>query len=191
MANVNVTKAAYDRLNVFPHTKEKLLRLKNRDGCSLAQMVEDAATFLLKTGIRPKDDFESSTKQFANLEQLLKKRTDTIIAFFRESEKSLLIPMNNKLSDLIEALAEKEIETGRIEKKPIAEPEPEHKLKSTGRHTADDERLIRLREENEELRGYISEVVQKIRASKTTLRTTVYHLDISENLYNELKTKFS
>jgi len=183
MANINVTRAVYDRLNVYPHTKEKLNRLKVREGCTLAQLVEDTATFLLKTGIHPKDDFESSTKHFANIEQLIKKRTDTIISFFKKGEESITIPTYNKVSNILEIMAGKEIEAGRTEQK--SEPVVSHQG-----HTVEADQLIRLKEENDELKQYLIDVVSKITVSQTVTRNVVYTLNITENLYNELKSNF-
>ena len=184
MTNVNFTKTVFDRINIYPQTKKKLVKLKEKHGTSIAQFVEDAIEFISKNNIDPKADYENSSKAFSRVEELVKKRTDTIVAFIRKQETEILIPSLNRVNELFDVLTDKEIEKGTLK------PE-EAKIISNQAPTEKDEQILKLQQENEQLNNYLKEVTNSIKYNKTALGQINYQLNISENMYKELKSKFA
>jgi len=193
MTQTPISITSYKKINIFPQTKDKLDRLVKGSGTSLAQYVENAIDFFRRTGINPQSEFESSAKSFATIERLVRTRTDAIVAMIKEGEKRYSLPILDHIKEVIEVMVDQTLSKKPIirDTQPIAAALQESGTTEVEEGiTNKDEQIFVLERERKALEAYLMDIVNNIEVSKSNLGKISYKLNISENFYNELKTKF-
>lgn len=75
-------------INIKDDTHKKLKKLAEKEGFSMSSFLDDAVNYFSKTKVNPKTDVLSIKEEIIKLE----KRTNKVIAFIVEFEKTNLIP---------------------------------------------------------------------------------------------------